>query len=286
MIMRATLLTCALLPLLAAAQSWCPPGATWTYTYSNGWTNEGYARFTYVGDTVIGVDTCQLIDAFGEGWYFPFDTTFHYDLGPVVTKLSDDLVSILTTAGFDTLYWFGAAPGDHWEMTMEDGSAGFGSIMITDTGSTVLQGVPLRFLVAGTDTIAERLGSFHQFMLPWVAFVIDMPGGPLRCYVDADIDYHAPWWSFGCESWMGIGDEENASLKGAFPNHGTTHFTLDLPPGPHTITLFDATGRMVLQQRTTDTRPVIDTEALPAGLYRITVRDARGGAMGTTWVKE
>lgn len=33
-------------------------------------------------------------------------------------------------------------------------------------------------------------------------------------------------------------------------------------------------------------RPVIATEALPARLYRITVRDARGGVMSATWVKE
>jgi hypothetical protein len=43
---------------------------------------------------------------------------------------------------------------------------------------------------------------------------------------------------------------------------------------------------MVLQQRTAVDRPVIDTEALPAGLYRINVRDAQGAVMGATWVKE
>jgi len=71
-----------------------------------------------------------------------------------------------------------------------------------------------------------------------------------------------------------------------FPNPGNADLMLDLPPGPHTITLFDATGRAVVQQRTTDTRPVINTEALPAGLYRITVRDERGAVLGAPWVKE
>jgi hypothetical protein len=71
-----------------------------------------------------------------------------------------------------------------------------------------------------------------------------------------------------------------------FPNPGTTHFTLTLQPDPHTITLFDATGRMVLEQRNAEERPVIGTEHLPAGVYRITVRDERGGLMGAMWVKE
>jgi hypothetical protein len=43
---------------------------------------------------------------------------------------------------------------------------------------------------------------------------------------------------------------------------------------------------MVLQQRTADARPVIATEALPAGLYRITVRDEPGAVLGAMWMKE
>ena len=82
-----------------------------------------------------------------------------------------------------------------------------------------------------------------------------------------------------------VEEEKEAALL-VMPNPGTDQFTLSLPPGPHTITLFDATGRMVLQQRTADARPVIGTGALPAGLYRITVRDVQSGVMGATWVKE
>jgi len=41
-----------------------------------------------------------------------------------------------------------------------------------------------------------------------------------------------------------------------------------------------------LQQRFADERPVIGTEHLPEGLYRITVQNDQGGLMGATWVKE
>jgi hypothetical protein len=47
-----------------------------------------------------------------------------------------------------------------------------------------------------------------------------------------------------------------------------------------------ATGRMVLVHRTTEERPVISTEHLPSGLYRVMVRDELGAVMGVTWVKE
>jgi len=71
-----------------------------------------------------------------------------------------------------------------------------------------------------------------------------------------------------------------------FPDPGSDHFILQLPAGPHTITLFDATGRRVLQQRTSEARPVIATVALPSGLYRITVRNDQGAITGATWIKE
>lgn len=51
------------------------------------------------------------------------------------------------------------------------------------------------------------------------------------------------------------------------------------------MTLLDATGRMVLEQRTAEERPMIDTEALLAGLYHITVCNERGAVLGATWVK-
>jgi hypothetical protein len=65
-----------------------------------------------------------------------------------------------------------------------------------------------------------------------------------------------------------------------------TSAALTLSSPPHTITLFETTGRLVLQQRTTDARPMIATEALPAGLYQIAVRDEQGVVMGATWIKE
>ena len=114
----------------------------------------------------------------------------------------------------------------------------------------------------------------------------------LRCYRDpTGVYFSGPWSSRPCQFTVGLHDAAvNYGLQ-LFPNPGTNHFTLSgvegyLPPGLHTITLFDAMGRMVLQQRTTDARPVIGTEALPAGAYRIGVHDEQGAVMGATWVKE
>ncbi|HPF91951.1 MAG TPA: T9SS type A sorting domain-containing protein, partial [Flavobacteriales bacterium] len=134
-----------------------------------------------------------------------------------------------------------------------------------------------------TETFTERLGWTMNFSPYPACIIVDGPVG-MRCYSDQDIT--VSFTGLGCETLAGISDHLAASGLSAFPNPGTTHFSLDLAPGPHTISLFDATGRLVMQQRTTDARPVIATEALPPGLYRIAVRDERGALMGATWVKE
>jgi len=132
-------------------------------------------------------------------------------------------------------------------------------------------------------TFTERIGWSMEFT-PFPACMIVCGPIGMRCYSDQDISVN--FTGLGCETLVGISDLSATLPLSVFPNPGTTYFTLDLPPGTHTFTLFDATGRMVLQERTADARPEIDTEGLPAGLYRISVRDAQGGVMGATWVKE
>ena len=140
--------------------------------------------------------------------------------------------------------------------------------------------------------VTRSISTWQPFSIPLNYFSSDMPD---TAYIEivSSIDFSNPVvGSFikvddlAFSGSVGLDQAGSCAQLQSFPNPGTTHFTLDLPPAPHTITLFDATGRMVLQQRTTDTRSVIATEALPAGLYRIAVRDEQGAMMGATWVKE
>ncbi|MDX9752262.1 MAG: T9SS type A sorting domain-containing protein [Flavobacteriales bacterium] len=269
------------LPAGAGAQSWCPPGAEWVYTYSNGWTVDAVATFSYTGETVIGGITAQRID-----WQFTgylFDMFITEDRDPVFTAVNGTVVSILNENGWDTLYHFGAVPGDSWHpapwVDMPDLAW-----QVTDTGTTIIDGMPLRYLAVENawmqDTIVERLGALRSFMLPWEVAFINAPTGPLRCYSDTDISYAAWWWSYGCNSVTGVAGQRADGLS-LYPNPGTTHFTLDLPPGLHTIELFDATGRRVHHRHATGPRTEVPTAHLPAGIYHVRV-DGHGMA----WVKE
>ncbi len=277
---------------LANAQSWCPPGAKWTHEYADvlgGYF--GVQRVEYAGDTVLGGYVAQRLDQ--THVVAPWGTTDYasYSTVSLFTRYDTGIVFIWDNVStYDTLFWFGAEPGDHWRAP---GWPDDGNIVLTvvDTATVDIDGVPLRRLVVEPfpdlliDTLYERIGGQFLYINGWTWFVTDMPWNGLMCYSDLDIDFAASGIT-DCGYTLSVPDEPRALDASPFPNPGTTHFALDLPTGAHTITVFDATGRMVMQQLTNDARPVISTEALPAGMYRITVRDELGAVMGATWVKE
>jgi hypothetical protein len=290
--MRKAFMLLMLVAHLANAQSWCPPGAKWTYEYANvlgGYY--GVQRVEYVSDTLLGGYTAQRLDQ--TDVVAPLGSTNFtvYPSFSLYTRYDNEVVFIWDNDGaYDTLFWFGAVPGDHWNAAgWPDGS----NIMVTvmDTATEVIDGVPLRRLVveplpgSPVDTVYERIGGLHLHINAFNWYVTDVPYDGLWCYSDQDIDFAMPGVS-DCGFTLSVTHAVKEKDSVPFPNPGSDHFTLSLAPGPHTITLFDATGRMVLQQRTNDARPVISSEALPAGLYRITVRDELGAVMGATWVKE
>ena len=290
--MRAALLPLVLLPLLGAAQSWCPPGATWTHEYADvlgGYF--GVQRVVYVGDTVVGGSSAQRLNQTYVVAPWGSSTYSTYTMFSLFTRYDDGVVYIWDNNGaYDTLFWFGAVPGDHWSAPgwPDDGDI---TLTVVDTATVIMDGVPLRRSVVAPfngqpiDTLYERIGGNFLYLNGFSWFLTDMPYSGLLCYSDQDMDYTAMGVS-DCGYTLSVQDRPGAQSAVPFPNPGTTHFTLDLPPRPHTITFFDATGRVVLQQRTTDARPVIATEVLPAGLYRIAVGDVQGAVMGTTWLKE
>lgn len=259
------------------AQNWCPPGATWTYSYFDGWAGAGITRYVYAGDTLIDGSPCQRIDQFVE-----LESGTIYDMpASVITKVDGDLISILTGTGFDTLYWFGAAPGDHWKFP-GIGAGGEQVLNVTDTGTVVIDGLSLHYLATEHDTLIERIGPLLSLMTLWDLTVVDGPGGQLRCYSDHTISYRAPWWAYDCESLMDIADPLPGTLTLISPNPGVNQLVLQVPPGTQGIQIRDALGRMVYHTEVARSRIEVDTGAWPSGLYLVQV-DA---LPAQRWVKE
>jgi hypothetical protein len=298
--MRLLLLPLVLITALACAQSWCPPGAEW-YLSTGGYMFSGYLHRTYTGDTLIGgrpaqrlVDEGYIIDSFSGQSVYHERSAVHY------TSVEDGLLLILRNNVWDTLVLFNGVPGDRWYPPGYTWSCNdehpSGMYQVVDTATLWVNGIALRSGtldgVQADDSLIggpllpyyERIGLLGGLILdPWCMF----DGGyeAVRCYSDNEISYQAPDWTEACDFGLHV-DRYGKEYLMPFPNPGTDHINLTLPPGSHTITLFDATGRMVLVHRTTAERPMISTEHLPSGLYRILVRDERGAVMGATWVKE
>ena len=136
------------------------------------------------------------------------------------------------------------------------------------------------------DTLRERIGFDYFYIDPMQTMLIDWTTAGLHCYRDADIDeYHGWSWQGACDFTVSI--PENAhEIATPYPNPGTSSFTLQLPGGMHTIEVFDATGRRVLSERTTDANVRVDTEEIPAGLYHVRVMDALGPTQNARWIKQ
>lgn len=300
-IMRTIVLVLVLFPLLVSAQPWCPPGATWNYRVM-AFMLHGSIERMYVGDTMIDGWSAQMIHEAGvivNSWTSVPTAIDNYRY----TSLQDSVLFLWnangSTDGWDTLFRFNATIGDRWYPPGADEFCPFkygGMIEVRDTGTFLADGIPLHnwtlaYLGPGGQPngdfeVVERLGPMGGLEIMPGGCGITEYGELLTCYRDMEIGYIDETWPNACPNALDINSDDHPYAVLPAPNPGTTYFSLTLPLGPHTISLFDATGRLLLQQRTTDARPLINTEVLPAGLYRVTVRDDHGGMTGTTWVKE
>jgi hypothetical protein len=289
--MRTILLAITLVPLIATAQSWCPPGATWVHDYADHLFGgyQGITRVVYEGDSFVGGFMAQklretnVIAPWGSTQYASQTNSV-----PMLTRYADGVVYLWNWNNvFDTLMWFSAAPGQHWQAPELDDP--FARITVLDTSTVVIDGEPLRQLTVEfgdlegipPDTLRERIGFSFNYLNGWSWFLTDMPWAGLRCYRDADISY-ARSNVIDCGYTLSMEESGDNSMMAPYPNPGNSHFTLSLPPGPHTITLFDTTGRMVLEERIVEHRPLVSTSHLASGPYMIRV----DGHAPVRWVKE
>lgn len=277
--------------LMLRAQQWCAPGAEWTYGFANQQAS-GITHAWYSGDSLLGGCNAQRIDQTIHAYQpvFPFGQAFTQELNPLFTRSENEVVYIWdgSSSTYDTLIWFAAVPGQRWNLHHQDGFTWFN---VLDTGTSVVQGIPLHFLVVeepnflfATDTLRERIGSDLFYIDPMETLLIDWTTGWLHCYRDNAIDaFHgAQWtWSGDCDFTVATPEPLRAESL-PFPNPGTSYFTLQLPNGMHTVEVFDATGRRVLSESTSIPQPTIGTANLVPGLYH--VRMDEGAA--THWVKQ
>ncbi len=212
-----------------------------------------------------------------------------YSISSMITRYENGIVHLWNGINeFDTLYWFGAAPGDHWHSPGSN-TEEWSMITVIDTATIEVDEVPLKQLIVETgwttDTLLERVGFTYFYLDGWSWFLTDQPWAGLKCYRDDEITFASQDIS-DCDFTLAVMDTRTALEFAPHPNPGTDHFTLQLPPGLHDLTLFDAQGRLVLRQRISEERHVISTASLSSGIYHIHITDGLGRSSGQRWIKE
>lgn len=271
----------------AKAQVWAPPDATWSYDW-NTVTETGYAEMHSTGDTVLGGLNCNKLVLTSHAYDF---VGHFYNDGPGIhyyTQVGGELVSVWDGAQFDTLFWFGAAPGGQWAYP-DQLAVPPGIITVNDTGTTQLQGQPIHYLQVtlsggAQDTIFERLGSKQIFFDQNYSLQSDAPVGPLRCYSDQDINFSAGT-SPACDFILGSEPHGSDATPGLYPNPASSAATLvwndpsaQTLSGVATLLIFNAQGSIVriCELQPSEGKALIDLRGLMPGLYTVRVRDLHG----------
>ena len=257
--------------IVGTAQSWFPNEAEWYYRFiPAGIAAEGHVRIAHDRDTTInGVPSHALgvFQTLGSVWPpYEYSTQRLTDL--IVTE-QEGLVLLYNgeSALFDTLYHMAAIPGDHWGFPdmpdwMDCGTESY--YMVVDTGTVVMDAIPLRWLAVDLqyissdlpgleysrpDTIIERIGGLHSYFYPQDECNASMDGnigGPLTCYFDADLTYGPGTPTDLACAYLPNSVREDRSLPlRIFPNPTSGIVNVELSYGrePIHLELFDARGR-------------------------------------------
>ena len=306
--MRKLLAIVLCLPLLVQAQSWFPPEAVWHYWYGGMGQVAGFVRIVQIGDSIINEQPCHILRKTQE-YVSLFDYSYETQaIGRECAYEQDGLVMAFDPGvdAFDTLYNMNAVPGDHWRLAdIPDGSNvcdPLNHMLVTDTGTVVIDGIGLRWLAVNVnyitspliwefyqDTIIDRIGSTEGYLLPQDFCLVFLDGneaGPFRCYTDADI-FFMDDESVPCEMTVGEQEYSLGPAIGLFPNPGDggAFVTLPCEAKNAVVHVIDGTGRLSHRDQLSN-GAWLDLSTLPSGLYQVRI-DCEGlpSPYFTRWVK-
>ena len=257
-------------------------GTEWYYSeHANGGCpgNCEYLHLESVADTLISGQTTHKIT---QTYYRQTGDTVYYD--PIYLYEQSDTVFMwsFSKSKFLTIYIFNGNIGDTLTLDVLD------AMIMTDTTfqlvidtiiNVTVDGVPLKKY----GTTALGIYQFHNsgyFMdriggLDWFfprAVIIPEAGGPIRCYLDAQID--TSFQAVPCDFLLYTSVDEliNNNNIEIYPNPTTNLLTIKSKEPIDKINLFDLTGKLI----TTTKELTIDLSDLTSGLYIMTIHLTTG----------
>lgn len=268
----------------ASAQSWCPPGAEWSFLYgtldwTNGATTSGYSHARYVGDTLLGGVMAQQIDLDVHYQEEGMGEYIHLPWGSTITHYADGVVYGWRTVEqqYDTLLWFQGVPGDEWPVF---GLSSYYRFVVLDTAMVDIDGfvlrrsaVEMRFYddAIYVDTLYERIG------FTWLNSF--GPGGVLadgvhvtfNCYRDDLFSYMGETVT-ECGYTVSTAENEAPEQLSIAPNPGTDNMLVrwnNWTNDPGTIRVRDVQGRSVGSWTLSNGSTNVNVATWSPGVYNV-----------------
>lgn len=271
------------------AQSWCPTGSTWHYSYSS-MLESGFVRLEYSGDSLVDGVIAQKINR-QRHTYNHLNNTYHiHDLELELTYENEGVVFIRFSNEWDTLYNFNATVGDHWYMSTPEGwndvnlklnVVAEGSILLNDEyrNYKVLEGET--DYGVGPDTIVEGIGSINGYLHQFDSFIGMIDGnsaGHFRCYSNSNFQTYQYSQDLPCDFIVGIIENEAASSFALYPNPTKDVVNISCDDSFQSMELFNAFGQLLLKS---SAQSFLDLGDYERGIYYLRISSDHSVKLGT-----
>ena len=293
---RPFLLASLAAPLFLSAQSFAPPGATWTYTYAVDNIIDPFPpvysayMLTAMGDTLLGGHLCSRVEGSG--------LACHNNLG-FLYQSNDSVFQWDAVAGaFGLLYRWDAVTGESWNVPIH--GAGFGADTLTytvlSTSTTMINSQSRRVLdvqiwdqlsysFSGGQLI-EGIGDIG-YLFPWYIGLCDgFTMGPLRCYEDADLGLYMAPGITQCDLGTFVPANPGGAgltLSPTITERGGIVTVTVADPACRSISVLDALGREVLRRPIAGGKAVFQMDQ--AGVYSVRAWGSGSNFIGRTVVR-
>ena len=268
------------------AQVWSPPGATWTYSYTNNFAIMGYVEIKYVGDSMVAGQLTKVLEKMR---YILDQSSLVSDtinLGKEYTYLDSNIVYYYRLGQFYPLYDFNAQVNDQWTVAGESGTGcdSTGKVQVDNVSTLIFNSDTLiSQMISSPDasdwqlgsSLVERIGCIDGYMFPELTTCIAdaNQGGPFRCYWDDSFPVYSSGITTTCDFITSIEQISNDSHWNVYPNPTTGWITLtELSNAATGITIYNVLGELVHTQGLSGSNNlVMDLGGLPGGMYYLQV---------------
>jgi hypothetical protein len=258
-------------------QTWAPIGAKWTYGTVSQVGNKNFREWISVKDTIIGMDTCKIIERKGPPVY-------HDVTNRIITYSDSNKIYWYNTFlnQFTVLYDFNKTAGQSWLMKIDSCDL---QMMVDSTTTRIINGVPLKVLYIHTNIsfdgpIIEGIGSLGRPYPEISAYCHGDIGdhddyAGLRCFDDlSQIGFYNFNISPTCDDMTGL-EENGIGEFNVFPNPSNGLFTIELADQAQ-ITITNVLGEVVLNELLHKGKQQLNLEKESAGVYLLYLKTESG----------